>query len=285
MDTDGTGDEPTQVVSVAAPVEPTAPLPAPEPAPFGAAPAPFDGTPIEGSPLVASPAPSGAPPAAAPADGAPAAFFDPAQYDPALYAAAPPPAPPRRRNILALLGLILAVPVWPVGLILSTLGLFAALNRRTGKAMAIIGLVLSIAAGGAGIALLAGAASTVNASTALDPGCADIETSLGDELATLKSDASTLESNENSATTANNSIGIVTSDLSTIETELTTASTDATHDDVKNDLGLMSTKVQAVQSALSSIQNHSTSSEGAAAAAMTTLQSTETNLDGLCSSY
>jgi hypothetical protein len=186
---------------------------------------------------------------------------------------------------LALLGLILAVPVWPVGLVLSALGLFAALTRRTGKILAIIGLVLSIATGGAAIALLANATSTVQASTALDPGCADIETSLGDELATLKSDASTLESNENSATTANNSIGIVAGDLATIETELTTASTEATHDDVKTDLGTMSTKVQAVQTALNDIEGHSTNSEGAAAAALATLQSTETNLDGLCSSY
>jgi len=223
---------------------------------------------------------------AAPADSAgPLPVQGPVEVplDPALFGVAPVAAAPR--NYLALLGVILAVPLWPVGLVLSALGLFNAVARRTGKVMAIIGLVLSVVTGGAIVAALTSATSTVAASTALDPGCISIEANLATELATLKTDTATLEANENSASSSNSSIGTVNADLSAIQADLTTAIGGATHADVKSDLNTMTTQVQAVGTSLTGIQGHSTSSEGAAAAALTTLQSTDANLDARCATY
>ncbi len=211
---------------------------------------------------------------------------------PAPYYAAPPfgvepvePVPAKSRNVLALLGLILAVPVWPAGLILSALGLFTAVSRRTGKVMAIIGLVLSVVTGGAIIAGLAAATSAVAASTALDPGCTSVDSSLATDLASLKTDATALESEKDSASTSSNSIGIVNTDLSAIEGDLATASGKATHATVKSDLDSMNTQVQVVGKALTAIVAHSTSSDGAASAALTTLQGKDADLDALCAAY
>lgn len=195
------------------------------------------------------------------------------------------PSIARPRNLLALLGVILAVPVWPAGLVLSALGLFTAVTRRTGKVVALVGLALSVATGGAIVAVLADATSTVAASAALDPGCTGIEAKLSTDLATLKSDTATLQSDEDDAVSSSGSIEAVTTDLSGIESDLTAAGTDATHAEVKSDLSTMNTQVQAVGTELTGIQNHSTSSEGAAAAALTTLQGTDAKLDALCGTY
>ena len=252
--------EPTVVLPEPAPVDPASPGPAPlNPAPFDPAspgPAPFD------------PASSGAAP-----------------YDPALFGIAPPPAPAAPRNLPALLGVILAVPLWPVGLVLSTIGLFNAYTRRTGKVLAIIGLVLSIVVGGAIIAALSSATSTVSASTALDPGCASVEASLPADLTTLKTDAAGLVTDENSASSSNTAIDTVKTDLGAIQGDVETASGVATHTDVTNDLNAVNTQVQSVITALTAIEGHSTSSDGTAAAALTTLQSTDANLDSLCAAY
>jgi hypothetical protein len=189
------------------------------------------------------------------------------------------------RNILALLGLIFAIPVWPAGLVLSTLGLFKAVSRRTGKLVAVIGLVLSVATGGALIAGLAAASSAVAASTALDPGCVSVESHLTADITTLQTDAATLQSDKDSASSSNDSITTVSTDLSTIEGDLATAGGVATHDDVKTDLADMQAQVQAVGKALTAVQSHSKSSDGAAAAALTTLRSTDADLGALCAAY
>jgi hypothetical protein len=233
------------------------------------------------------PAPLEAPPVTTAPAGWDAQAAGPAPY----YAASPygfepvEPVPAKKRNILALLGLILAVPVWPAGLILSALGLFNAISRRTGKVMAIIGLVLSVVTGGAVIAGLAAATSAVAASTALDPGCISVESSLNTDLATLKTDAAALESEKDSASTSSSSIGVVNTDLSAVEGDLATASGDATHSNVKSDLNTMNDQVQTVGKALTAVLAHSTSSDGAAAAALTRLQSTDADLVALCGTY
>jgi hypothetical protein len=206
-------------------------------------------------------------------------------YDAATMPGFPAAAPRPPRNRLALLGVILAVPFWPAGLVLSTLGLFNAIKRRTGKIMAVIGLVLSILMGGAVVAELAVATSAVASSTALDPGCAAIESDLSIDMETLKSDTASLAADEDSATSSSASIVTLNSDLSAIQGDVTVASGDATNADVKSDLDTMDAQIQSVGTALDDVQNHSTSSEGAAAAALTTLQSADAHLDALCASY
>lgn len=195
------------------------------------------------------------------------------------------PVAARRRNRLALLGVILAVPVWPAGLVLSALGLFNAVNRRTGKTVAVIGLVLSVATGCAIVAVVADATSTVAASAALDPGCTGIEATLNADMATVKADVAVLQADGDDAASSNEAIGTVTTDLSGIEADLTTAGEAATHADVKSDLSTMNTQLQTVGNDLTGIQRHSTGSEGAAAAALTTLARTGATLDALCATY
>lgn len=209
--------------------------------------------------------------------------FDPLQAGDAPAASAAPAS--ARVNLLALLGVIFALPVWPVGLVLSTLGLLKAYSRRTGKVLAVIGLVLSLVSGGAVIALLSSAKSTVASSTALDPACISIEGKLTGDLATLKADAVTLSSNEDSAASSTSSMEIVGADLTQIQNDLDSAGDHATHAAVKTDLNSMVTQVEAVGSSLTAIESHATSSEGSAAAAMATLQHTDTDLDALCGTY
>jgi hypothetical protein len=219
----------------------------------------------------------------------PSALLPPALVPPApTYDGAMPQvmaAPRAPRNSLALLGVILAVPFWPAGLVLSTFGLFNAVSRRTGKVMAVIGLTLSVVTGGAVIAALALANSAVSSSTALDPGCAAIESSLPGDMATLKTDTAGLSSVQDSAAGSTTSVDTVHTDLDSIESDVTTASGDATHAVVKNDLDAMNSQIQSVGTALTDVESHSTSSEGAAAAALTTLQTTDTHLDAVCATY
>jgi len=322
MDSDSTGDESTQIIGVetavaetiagqpqqaaSAPVdaEVTEVVAVAEPAQGAVtevvAVAPTEVVPVSGAAteVVAAQVVAAAAPGAAPVEQA---YAEAVQYAEAApypqYAAAVPfdagygeavapgaPAP-GRRNVLALLGLILAVPVWPAGLVLSTLELLNAFTRRTGKVVAVIGLVLSAVVGGAVIAELAQATSTVSASTALDEGCENIEAKLPADLATLKADTATLTSNKDSASSSNSSIETVSGDVGAIGTDLTSASGQATHADVVSDLNKMNAQLQAFSTTLSDIQNHSTSSEGATAAALTTLSSTDADLDALCSSY
>lgn len=259
---------PAEVVPVAAATEVVPVAPAPLDQAYAAAATEL--VPVAGAPLEQTLYPSGS---------YPAGPFDPA------YAMAAPPSAPAKRNLMALLGVILAIPVWPVGLVLSTLGLLSAFTRKTGKVLAIVGLVLSVLTGGAVIAELAQATSTVSASTALDAGCKNFEAKLPADLATLKADTATLTSNIDSAATSNSSIQTISGDLTAIGSDLNNAAGEATHADVKSDLNKMITQLQSVSAMLSAIQNHSTSSEGAAAAALTTLAGTDTEIDSLCSSY
>lgn len=263
MDSVSSDNESTQVVGEGtAPTEPFAPPPAAvPPAP------PYDGATPDIAPMT------------------PASPYPASPYDGGMPGVVPVAPAPRQRNLLALLGVIFAVPVWPVGLVLSTLGLFNAVSRRTGKVLAIIGLALSVVTGGAIVAELTAATSTVSSSTALDPACAYIESNLATQMATLKTDTATLVSDEDSATSSNTAIDTVHTDVIAIESDLSTASSDAKHADVKNDLNTMNAQIQPVGTALTDIQSHSTSSEGAAAAALTTLQTADTNLDALCATY
>lgn len=206
-----------------------------------------------------------------------------APIDTVLIDAAPVPARPGNR--LALLGLILAVPVWPAGLVLSALGLYRAVTRGAGKVMAVIGVILSIVTGGAIVAVVANATSTVAASTALDPGCTGIETQLRTDLATLKSDAATVQADQDDAVTSAGSINAVAADLTKIQSDLSGAGKNATHAAVSSELDTMNTQVQAVGTELSGIESHSTSSEGAAAAALTKLADADATLDALCATY
>jgi hypothetical protein len=151
--------------------------------------------------------------------------------------------------------------------------------------LAIIGLVLSIVTGGVVVAALAAATSVVSSSTALDPGCISIEGSLNSELAMLKSDVSAVEADEDSASSSRTAIATAGTDLSAIEGDLYAASGAATHDDVKSDLNTMNTQVRSVGDALTAVESHSTSSDGTAAAALSTLQGTDANLDALCAAY
>ncbi|WP_034263351.1 hypothetical protein [Actinospica robiniae] len=267
----------TEVVAVAAAVaapEPAAPLEqvATDIVPVAAAIAPEPTAPLQ--PGYGAPVPYAAPYATQ---------FAGMPFDPALAGALPPA--PKQRNVLAVLGVIFAVLIWPVGLILSTLGLLKAYSRKTGKVLSIIGLVVSVIVGGGVIALVSQATSTVSSSTALDEGCKSVESKLPADLATLKADTATLTSNKDSASSSNSSITTVSSDIAAIGTDLTEASGRATHAPVKGDLDKMNSQLQALSTALDNIQNHSTASEGAAAAALTTLSGTGKDLDALCSSY
>lgn len=270
MDSGSAGSEDTHIISTDAAAE-TIAVPSQQAAPA----APLEGAPTEvvapAEATVAVSATEVAPPAAGPLDSE--------------NGAAVPQSAPVKRNLMALLGVILAIPVWPAGLVLSTLGLLNASARKTGKILSIVGLVLSVLTGAAVIAELAQATSTVSDSTALDAGCKNVEAKLPADLATLKADTTTLTSNIDSATSSDNSIETVSGDLAAIQTDLTDAAGKATHPDVKSDLNTMNTQLQAIAAMLSDIQKHSASSEGAAAAALTTLTGTDSHIDSLCSSY
>lgn len=216
-----------------------------------------------------------------------AAFVAP-PVDPGLFTPSFEPVAPvekKRLNVTALIGLILAVPLWPVGLILSTIGLFLAVGRKGGKVLAIIGIVLSILTGGALIGVMAAATTVVSSSTALDPGCASVEGSLTAELASLKSDVESVQSDQDSAAASTTAIEAARNDLSAVEGDLLAASSVAKHDDVRADLVSMNTQVLAVDAALHDIGEHTTNGDGAAAAALTTLQDTDVDLAALCGSY
>ena len=83
----------------------------------------------------------------------------------------PAPAVPERSrpksNAVAVVGLVLAVPVWPLGAILSLVGLVRSGKLGgTGRTLGIVGLVLSLVVGTGSIAFLA-----LHRHKFVDPGC------------------------------------------------------------------------------------------------------------------
>jgi hypothetical protein len=86
----------------------------------------------------------------------------------------PAPAPAPQRNSLALVGFILAIVVFPVGLIISLIALFQTFRRnQKGKVLAALGTVISLAELTAVIVVLIWVVGTVseNVTTVLGPGC------------------------------------------------------------------------------------------------------------------
>ncbi|GII28082.1 hypothetical protein Pmi06nite_15240 [Planotetraspora mira] len=100
---------------------------------------------------------------------------------------------PRTTNGLSIAGFILAFFVAPIGFILSIIGLVTAGRRgQKGKGLAIAGIIISLLAMVAGVALVV----TVfkNAATILDPGCTEGKAVILSEDATnLSSDPETLK--------------------------------------------------------------------------------------------
>jgi hypothetical protein len=103
-----------------------------------------------------------------------------------------PPEPPKRTNGFAIAGLITGILPTPLfGLIFSIIGLVKSKSYRSGKAMAWIGIVLSvlwiIASVGIGVALAPRIAK------AADPGCVAVESNIASLNTKISADAGNTE--------------------------------------------------------------------------------------------
>ena len=193
--------------------------------------------------------------------GAPGAF-DQNQYPQAGYAQPgyPQPGygmpPQKQSNGLAIAGLILAILVWPVGLILSIIALVKSKGLGgAGKTPAIIGLIISLILGAGTVALVAVAAK----STAADPGCISAESSINDLTPKLTADESKLSADSGNSTATQADLTTLIADMQSVKTDLDNAEGLATHDSVKaaigkmdTDLGTFLTGMQAIESGDSS---------------------------------
>lgn len=170
-----------------------------------------------------------------------------------VFSYSKPPAPEQSAG-MAVTTLVLAVILWPLGLFLSLRTLIRIRKRGgdAGRKLTVASIVLSLIAGAGSIVLLA---KQVEASPAMDPGCAAAQSSLRALAPKLSAAESQLSSDLESR-----SLGSLVADLSGMSTALQSAEGDldhaesvTTHQSVKTqivtvngDLSTLGTTYQAV---------------------------------------
>lgn len=191
---------------------------------------------------------------------------------------------PSKRLVFA--GLVLAVLIWPAGLVLSVIGLVTSRGRGgPGRMFAIFGLVVSLV-----FAVITGVVvDKVLTSTAADPGCAAVESpTVSSDLAKLVHDDNILDQDENAATanqaTITAAVSAYISDLKTYQGELDHAVAVSVHASVKNAISTMDQNVGVVLAGYQALQANDSSQGTQAMAASARLPANASAIDNLCTS-
>jgi hypothetical protein len=193
----------------------------------------------------------------------------------------PPATPPKQGNGFAVAGIVLAILVWPLGLIFSIIGLVKSKARYgAGKVLSIVGIVISLIVGATIIAFVAVAAN----SPAADPGCISAESDFNAMLSTFNADDNALSRDVKNKTAERADIRKFITDTQTLHSELAAAQAEARHQSVAAKIGAMNSDLATVSSGLQAVERGNANQVNQMTAAANKLQSDGTAVDSLCSS-
>jgi hypothetical protein len=199
----------------------------------------------------------------APQYGAPQPGFDPAYAYPAY-------GPTGGSNGVAIAGFVLAIVFWPLGLILSIVGVVKSGNLGgKGRGLAIAGIAISVV-----FAILTAVLIFVGSSApAADPGCTSAES----QLSALDSQ---ITADENDPTS-------LIADLNTAKTDLDSSLTQARHQDVHNQIQLVDSDLGTFLADYNSLSSDpdSSVSQDQLQDDVSKLQTDGDDLDTLCSTF
>jgi hypothetical protein len=194
-----------------------------------------------------------------------------------------PPGPPvKRGNGFAVAGMVLAILIWPLGLIFSIIGLAKSKARAgAGRVLSIVGIVVALLIGAGSIGLVV----VVARSPAADPGCLAAENDARTISGKITADDNAISRDAGNATAERAAIQRFITDMQTLESELNAAQAEAHHQSVRAEIGLMSSDLGIVVVDLQAVQRGDTSKISQRDAAAGRLQGDGAAIDSLCSSY
>jgi vacuolar-type H+-ATPase subunit H len=194
----------------------------------------------------------------------------------------PPYGPQKRGNGFAIAGIILAILLWPLGLIFAIIGLVKSRARAgAGKVLSIVAIVVGVVVGAVSISLVAIAGN----STAADPGCISAENSFQSMMNKISSDDSAMSADANNPAKERADIKGFTTDAQTLVAKLNAAEAEATHQSVKSAVGKASSDMSAMLSALQAVENGHTSQISVLDNKANSLSGDGTAIDNICSSF
>ena len=159
--------------------------------------------------------------------------------------------PVKQGNGFAVAAIILAILLWPLGLIFSIIGLVKSRSRAgAGKVLSIVALVVSIIVG----ALSITGAVLISKSTAADPGCISAELEAHQVVSKMQSDTQAMTRDKNNSTAEKADLAKFTGDLQSFVTQLNAAKAEAVHQSVKDRIGKMSSDLNGMATAMRALE-------------------------------
>lgn len=203
-----------------------------------------------------------------------------------VQAPAPAPAPTAAKkdrpnsNPVALIGLVLAVPLWPIGAILSLVGLVRSGKLGgTGRAFGIVGLALSLLVGTGSIAYVA-----LHRPKYVDRGCPTAESAVKAFRNTVLTDQAQIEKDraDYNTTLTNIDINGLVNDMITNEQQLSKAEPAAASADLQNAVDTMDTDLLTVITGYQALQQGDVSQTDQTQTASGAVLTDADKIDGLC---
>jgi hypothetical protein len=194
----------------------------------------------------------------------------------------PPYGPERRGNGFAIAGIILAILLWPLGLVFAIIGLVKSRARAgAGKVLSIVAIVVAAVVGAATISFVA----IVGNSTAADPGCISAENAFQSMTNKISSDDSAMSADANNRAKEKADIKGFITDVQTLVTKLNAAEAEATHQSVRSTVGKASSDMSTMLSALQAVENGNTSQSSVLDNKASSMNGDGTAIDNICSSF
>ncbi|MGH3257634.1 MAG: hypothetical protein ACRDOU_19965 [Streptosporangiaceae bacterium] len=177
--------------------------------------------------------------------------------------------------------MVLAILIWPLGLIFSIIGLVKSKARAgVGRVLSIVGIIVALIIGAGSVGLVVVAAR----SPAADPGCLAAENDARVLTSKITADDNAINRDEGNTSAERTDIQRFISDTQTLQSELNAARAEAHHQSVQAKIGAMSTDLGIVVSSLQAVQRGDTSKVSQLDAAAGRLQGDGTAIDSICSS-
>ena len=191
----------------------------------------------------------------------------------------------KRGNGFAVAGLVLAIFAPLLGLIFSIIGLAKSRTRAgAGKALSIVGIVLSLVVGAGATIVVVKLANNVAHSTAADPGCISAENDSRQMGTTLSADDAAITRDSNNPSAVRTDLQKFLTDMQSLQGRLSSAQAQAQHQSVKTRIAALASDIGTLDSSLQALEHGDTSQASQLATAATNLQSAGNALDSTCSS-
>lgn len=217
------------------------------------------------------------PPAQPPYGGQPPWGGQPPYGEPQPYYA----PPVKQGNGFAVAGIILAILAPLLGLIFSIIGLAKSGARAgAGKALSIVGIVLSLVVSAGGAVAIVKLAH----STAADPGCITAESDARQMGHTIVADGSAIQRDASNSSAVRTDLQKFLTDMQALRGRLSSAESQAQHQSVKTQISTLTSDISTFDSSLQAVANGDTSQASQMQTVANKIATDGNTLDSTCSS-